>query len=180
MKTLLAADLHLGHENAAIYRKRFFDPAHHDEIITENILSQLNKRTTLYLLGDVAITEDSFKYIRRFKATGARVILIPGNHCTERVSMLRLSIEYDEVHASLSKFGCWLTHQPIHPDHLRGRLCIHGHLHESVINDPRYLNVSLEQSDFQPVSLDRVREIFSHRISRGELPREAAQRMKFG
>jgi calcineurin-like phosphoesterase family protein len=46
---------------------------------------------------------------------------------------------------------------PVHPTQLRaGARNIHGHLHARAIDDPRYVCVSLEQTDFRPVPIDRV------------------------
>lgn len=160
---LFAADLHLGQRTVCRWRQQFSSVEEHDAVVTENILRQLNKNTVLYLLGDVVISWSGWNSIRAFRDTGAKVILIPGNHCTERFSMSRLAVEYDEIHASLCKYGMWLTHQPLHPDHLRGKLCVHGHLHDKVIEDDRYLCVSLEQTGYRAISLDEVRQIFSNR-----------------
>jgi calcineurin-like phosphoesterase family protein len=53
--------------------------------------------------------------------------------------------------------GFLLTHVPIHPSQLRANARnIHGHLHARAIDDPRYVCVSLEQTDFRPVPIDRI------------------------
>ncbi len=48
-----------------------------------------------------------------------------------------------------------MTHIPIHEaSKSRFAANIHGHLHTNVINDPWYINVSVEQIDFTPISWD--------------------------
>ena len=50
-----------------------------------------------------------------------------------------------------------LTHIPIHPGQLnRFDANIHGHIHDRKIDDKRYVNVSVEQINYTPISLDEV------------------------
>ena len=59
-----------------------------------------------------------------------------------------------------------LTHIPIHPESLaRWGLNVHGHLHANVVKlslaqipDPRYFNVSMEQINYTPISLETVKK----------------------
>ncbi len=63
---------------------------------------------------------------------------------------------FDKVISLTSKKGCWLSHCPIHPEELRGKFNISGHIHNHVINDPRYANVCLENTNYQPVDMKEV------------------------
>ena len=51
----------------------------------------------------------------------------------------------------------WLSHAPIHPEELRDRINIHGHVHYKNIDDARYFNVSCENIGFKPISLENIR-----------------------
>jgi calcineurin-like phosphoesterase family protein len=175
---LHAGDLHFGQANVCRFRTQFSSVQEHDTIIFENILRQLNKRTTLYLHGDICLSEDSLKYIEQFRATGAAVILIGGNHCTDKVSFKRLAEVYSAVYFYKNKYGFTLSHMPLHPEHLRGKLNVHGHLHDLIIDDPRYLNVSLENTNYHAISLDQIRETFAERISSGKLCESYKQALK--
>lgn len=66
--------------------------------------------------------------------------------------------------------GFWLSHAPIHSDHLSGSHNIHGHLHSNSvyeivdingfatpIKDQRYINVSVEQLDGKPISFEDIK-----------------------
>jgi calcineurin-like phosphoesterase family protein len=53
--------------------------------------------------------------------------------------------------------GFWLSHAPIHPEELRGKPNIHGHVHTNTLNDSRYFNASLENIGYKPVSIEEVR-----------------------
>lgn len=175
---MFAADLHLGQKNVSRFRTQFFSVEDHDQTVVDNILHTINKRTTLYLLGDIAFTKESLDYLKLIRHYCNRLILIPGNHCTEKISMETLVRYYDEIHASLSAYGFWLTHQPIHGEHLRGRLCVHGHLHDQFVNDSRYVCVSLEHTLYHPISLTQIREIFDNRIDSGDLPESYRPKLK--
>ena len=51
-----------------------------------------------------------------------------------------------------------LSHMPIHPDAV-ARWCkgnIHGHLHNNLVGDPRYLNVSVERICYTPIALEDI------------------------
>ena len=45
----------------------------------------------------------------------------------------------------------------------KGKISLTGNCHYYLINDPRYLNVCLEQTDYKPISLEQVRLIFESR-----------------
>ena len=45
----------------------------------------------------------------------------------------------------------------------KGKISLTGNCHYYLINDPRYLNVCLEQTDYKPISLEQVRLIFDSR-----------------
>lgn len=170
MKTLFAGDLHLGHSNITKFRTMFSSSEEHDMVIYENILRELTKRTTLYLLGDICFTLNSLSYIQGFVETGAKVVLVGGNHCTDNLTMAQLVKVYSQLFFYANRHGFTLSHMPIHPDHLRGKLNVHAHLHSQRIEqDSRYLCVSLEQTEYKPISLEAVRDIFHSRIIDGSL-----------
>ena len=75
-----------------------------------------------------------------------RKVLICGNHDTDHNPMKILCEYFDEVYSLYKWHEFWLSHCPIHPDELRGKLNIHGHVHHATINDKRYFNTSLEIS----------------------------------
>lgn len=149
------SDLHLGHKNICIFRPRFTSVEEHNALIKENYHKRVTKRDTVYFLGDVAFDAESLADIKTW--AGAKKILIAGNHDLDHFSMKDLVEAFDEVY-SLKKYkNMWLTHAPIHPDELRGKVCLHGHTHYHNIDDSRYVNVSLENINFTPVELQEIR-----------------------
>lgn len=123
------SDLHLGHKNICKFRPGFTSVEEHNALIKENYHKRVTKRDTVYFLGDVAFDAESLADVKTW--AGAKKILIAGNHCLDHFSMKDLVEAYDEVY-SLKKYKeFWLSHAPIHPDELRGKINIHGHCVDS-------------------------------------------------
>ncbi|QHZ59873.1 metallophosphoesterase [Alteromonas phage vB_AmeM_PT11-V22] len=168
-RLMLMSDLHLGHKNICKYRSQFSTPEEHDNTIFENLATNIRKRDTLYLLGDVAFT---FGWLEKIKSINCRhKLLVCGNHDTERgIKMKHLVDVYDDVVALTSKRKYWISHCPIHPQEMRGRLgCVHGHIHskkvmvdylvpEPYVEDWEYLNACVEHTNYKPITFDQLIE----------------------
>jgi calcineurin-like phosphoesterase family protein len=165
----ITSDLHLGHNNIHKHRPEFSSAEEHHEIIFDNLASTVTKNDTLYLLGDVAFTKEWLARIANLKVK--HKILIAGNHDLERGIHMRDLVEtYDAVYALWTKRNFWLSHAPIHPQEMRGKKAnIHGHLHGNMVwtndlceqdgmdeIDQRYLNVSLEHTDWKPIKFSEA------------------------
>ena len=153
------SDWHVGHKNIQKLRTFVSSEAHNEQLIIRGCRN-LTKRDTLYLLGDICFTEDSLKFVSDLPK--CRKILIKGNH--DLVDTRKLLEVFDEVHGHHRTKKYWLNHCPIHPDELRGRWCIHGHVHYATLPDERYLNVcpeyTLDHFGSYLVSLDDVKKCF--------------------
>ncbi|MGL5564257.1 MAG: hypothetical protein ACRDC4_00820 [Plesiomonas sp.] len=156
-RTYFSSDWHLGHKNILRWRPQFKSIGEHDNLIIDNHKKILTKRDILIVCGDVAFTKESLNRITEIQC--AKKILILGNHCTEGrgdITLEDLMYVFDEIHSmkkgSYQKVGFWITHCPMHPSELRGKpFNIHGHTHSVVIDDPQYINVCLEQTNYEPV-----------------------------
>ena len=96
-------------------------------------------------------------------------ILVKGNHdlCTANQYLKY----FKDIRGSHQFDGMILTHVPIHPESLaRWGLNLHGHLHSNRVMlrdvagtvlgpDLRYFNVSMEQINYTPVSLEQVKKL---------------------
>lgn len=158
-------DLHLRHRNICKYRD-FETADDHDNLIMENLRKCYGKRNQLWLLGDCFFSYKMKDFFKEICDNVGVVNVTLGNHCTqnsERLKLLReVMIEHENVnfHGIISKYGFWLSHAPVHPDELRGRkMNVHGHVHSSTIPDDRYLNLSAENIDFKPITLEMIRDI---------------------
>lgn len=151
------SDLHLGHKNILRYSGALrggTTPEEHDAWIREQWNSVVRKGDLVYVLGDVAMTSEALAQLRSFKGQKK---LVRGNHDVEATQ--EYLKYFDQVYGLLSFKGTfWLSHAPVHPAELRGRLNIHGHVHQNSIPDARYINACVEMSYGVPQSLDDLFE----------------------
>jgi calcineurin-like phosphoesterase family protein len=146
-ETYFCSDLHLGHENVKKFREGFESVEEHDETITNRIINSTTKRDTLYILGDVCFKKESMKYLKRIADHVKSVKIVLGNHDAERGHSPSVQDYIDigcSVHGLIKYKGFWLSHAPIHPSELRGKFNIHGHTHNIMVEDLRYMNVCVE------------------------------------
>lgn len=157
------SDLHLGHKNILNFSGNLRDGSNsweHDCILITKISSTVTKRDTLFILGDACFDMERMNLLEEIPATK---ILVRGNHDNFQDGVYHKyfkSIEGIVKH----KRRYWLTHCPIHPQELRGKQNIHGHVHfNTVLNnqlkrDERYINVCVEACDGFPVSYEDIRD----------------------
>lgn len=170
---MITSDLHLGHKGITKYRKQFAYAEEHHGTMFENLATNVGKRDTLFMLGDMAFTMEWHLRLAEIKCR--HKVLILGNHETDRgVKVKDFAPLYDKIHSMLSHRNYWFTHCPIHPQEFRGRLGnIHGHLHgnnvwmeeEPEIHlgptfmspvDQRYLNACVEHTNWKPISFEEI------------------------
>lgn len=160
-------DLHLGHRNVAKYRHGFDDAIHHDEFLKEQLRKCYGKRNVLWLLGDTIFHIAHEEFMEELCGNFLHVHNVLGNHCTELPMreniQRRLYAKYDNyhIHGIVSKYGFWISHAPMHTDELRDKNSLHGHVHYETLPDKRYLNVSAENIDYTPMTLEQVRKYFN-------------------
>lgn len=160
MGVFFIGDTHLGHTNAIKWRTNFSTPEEHDETIFNNIMNVSGKRNQLYVLGDFCIHKNAFHYVEEIAKSFDKVKLVLGNHDLEREYNPTLN---DYINLGIEVYGFvkykefWLSHCPIHPNELRGKVNIHGHVHDKTIIDCNYFNASCENVDFKPISLENIR-----------------------
>lgn len=138
----VCSDLHLGHENIGNFRspdmgfpRGFYSDQVHRQWLM-NWLGRINKRDILICLGDIAFTEEALEWFHN-KVT-CRKWLVKGNHCINSPA-LEAKV-YERVEGLLKYKKMWLSHAPIHPLELRGKINLHGHVHYATIPDDRYFN----------------------------------------
>jgi calcineurin-like phosphoesterase family protein len=149
------ADLHLSHKNMAIHRG-FNNYEEHDEHIIKNWNNVVNKRDTVWILGDVTLNK-SKPYEILNKLNGIKKVVL-GNH-DEPQHVPELLKYVNKVAGMIDyKKEFILTHCPIHPSQLDYRYSynIHGHVHTKSIEDPRYINVCAEMIDYTPKTLEEL------------------------
>lgn len=149
------SDLHLGHKKILEFSpsRGGSNVDEHDAWIVSQWNSVIVKRDIVYVLGDVCFDIEKMKLLS-LMAVEKRLIL--GNH---DVFPIEEYLKYFTKVYGLTKYkGFWLSHSPIHPEELRGKLNIHGHVHNKIINDPRYISVCVEALNGKPISLTALRK----------------------
>lgn len=146
------ADLHFGHRNIIKYRKQFNSVKHHDDTIVSNWNRIVTPRDKVFVLGDACFDEASLEQAKRLN--GAKH-LVMGNH--EFISPLLWDV-FNWVSGPIKYHDFWLSHMPIHPEELRGKRNIHGHMHEAIIEGSNYFSVCCEQINFTPINIQEIRK----------------------
>lgn len=179
MATYFIADLHFDDKNILTYYHRpFKDVEEMNQKLIDNIVEKFNtckseNYPTLYnpikffILGDYGNEEYLYKIIDRLNDSElwTEMFVVKGNHDKEYL------IDIKQYGVGFSKYpimyeGCWLSHEPIvyiPPE--CPYLNIHGHTHSlrygnggSWSDGNRYYNVSVENTKYYPISLDRIKE----------------------
>jgi calcineurin-like phosphoesterase family protein len=157
------SDLHLGHKRIGEFRSPFISSEKENR---ERILTEWNtyvtKRDIVYVLGDFCFDIEIFDTLNKELVKTPR-ILIRGNH--DRFQTTKYLQFFDEVEGLVKYKGMWLSHSPIHPDELRGKPNVHGHVHFNTLEDKRYFNCCPENTWSKYgrclISLNELRTYFS-------------------
>lgn len=158
------SDTHLDHANITKFRVNFKSVEEHNAVIKENYHKFVTKRDLVFFLGDICFSREALNDMGSW--VGAKKVLICGNHDLERgITMTDLCNTYDAVYSLYKYKNMWLSHAPIHPNELRGKMNLHGHVHFATLDDDRYFNCCLENTNYAPISLDEIRKIMYSRES---------------
>jgi len=161
-KTWVIADTHFGHAGVCKFLRAdgsklrpWDDPHDMDEELVRRWNSVVHPEDRVYLLGDVAMKRSELKTLGRLMG---RKVLVKGNHDIFKLDDYRPY--FDDIRAYVvgktkDDMRFILSHIPIHPGSLgeRFKVNIHGHLHANKLDDPRYVCVSVEHTDYYPVEL---------------------------
>jgi len=165
MNTWLISDTHFGHANILNFKqddgtvlRSFPSVGEMDEQMIRNWNAVVGFEDKVYHLGDVAMlnftrTQEIFSRLNGTK------ILIKGNH--DNLKLSQYQYMFKDVRAYHVLDSILLAHIPIHPLSLeRWKGQVHGHLHNRVVPDKRYFNVSVERIKYTPINFTEVRKYF--------------------
>jgi calcineurin-like phosphoesterase family protein len=165
MTTFFTADTHFGDQKALEYTFEGVNPRARWTTLQEqeNDICDLWNKTVgpddvVYHIGDVYNVQEPTSSNIVEQLNGHK-ILIRGNLDTDsKENYLRY---FDEVHNKRHVVdNMLLTHYYTTHEQIKKYDCtinIHGHLHADCVQDPRYFNVSLERTDFVPISLEDLK-----------------------
>lgn len=159
----LASDYHFGHEkpyntflreDGRFLRYEFANSGEADQAMIDRHNAVVKDQDRVYVLGDVCFHK---KHLYKIGQMKGRKVLIKGNHdLLEAPDYLKY---FDDIRGLHQFKGLIMSHIPIHPASLgRWNFNAHGHTHANNVNDPRYFNVSMEQINYTPISLEEVRK----------------------
>lgn len=153
------SDPHFYHKNMAI-KRGFSDEFMMNEHIVSSWNKVVKKKDTTWILGDITMEKSNYEILD--KLNGFKKVIL-GNH-DKGSHILDLLDHVNTVYGMLKVknkvYGSiFLTHCPIHPQEFEYRVNynIHGHIHDGyVIEDKRYVNVSMEVQDYTPKTLEEL------------------------
>jgi calcineurin-like phosphoesterase family protein len=163
--TFVISDTHFGHVGVTQFLRddgsklRPWDNVEEmDEALVSNWNSVVRPKDKVYHLGDVVINR---KHLNTLYRLNGDKVLIKGNH--DIFSLEDYTKHFRDIRAYHVMNKIIFSHIPIHPDS-KGRFKsnVHGHLHYHLIKDkhdkpdPWYINVSVEQINYTPISLDLI------------------------
>ena len=160
---LFCSDLHFGHKNIGKFRNPLSlknTEEDNRQRICNDWKKVVIKRDIVYVLGDACFSMDT---VNTFAELPGKKVLIRGNH---DLLDTQVYLKYfDGIYGLLKYKEFWLSHAPIHPNELRGKKNLHGHVHYGTIPDNRYLNCCPENLwplvGSSLISLDQVRKLYA-------------------
>lgn len=150
-------------DDGKLIRPEFSCEEEMNEVMAQRWNDAIKPQDHVYHLGDV-----TFRYDRPFTALmhrlNGRKRLVVGNH--DKLKSRGFLDHFEKVMLwrgfKAHNFTC--THMPIRLDSLRdGKFNVHGHIHQRVMADPHYINISVEQTDYRPVHLDELCDMIQKR-----------------
>ena len=103
-------------------------------------------------LGDFAFGGRDFSLVNRLNG---RKRLCVGNH--DHVKEIAPFFQKVVLWRIFKEFNFTCTHVPLRLDQLRKTAFnVHGHIHQNLMDDPHYINVCVEHTNYTPVHLDEI------------------------
>ena len=159
----IVSDTHFGHNNILKFKDKDSNPIRPgfssteemDEHMIECWNNVVKDGDIVYHLGDVFF-DNGHTVLSRLKG---RKRLLLGNHDNGKSKHLQDNFQKVLLWRMFPEFGLLLTHVPVHPDSLgvKAQKNVHGHLHQNLIADDRYINVSVECINYTPVNIETLR-----------------------
>lgn len=157
------SDTHFFHANMMKFKDDAGKPVRHFESVQEMNEYMVQKWNSVvkdhdyvYHLGDV-----TFDYGKDFNNLMSRLKgkkrLIVGNHDKIWNPALINNFEKVDLWKGFKEYNFTAVHIPLMLQSLRdGAYCVHGHVHQRSLNNPNYINVSVEVRDYTPVNIDEI------------------------
>lgn len=147
-----------------------------NEALIENWNAKVKPDDLGYMLGDIYCgnRDEAAKILRRLNG---KKRLIVGNHDTLEDGLLRNHFQKIMMWRLFKDEKILLTHVPIHPASLTEKYDlrnVHGHIHEKSLGDPRYVNVCVEHTNYEPIPIEEAHGFRSKRVVPEAVPVQVA------
>lgn len=135
-------------------RKDFQNAVEGDRAMIERWNATVTPEDHVWHLGDVTMGNN----LSIIKELNGHKRLILGNHDRCDVRQYReAGFQKVQGYRFCDRWAI-MSHIPLHPESLgKGRINIHGHIHERPAFGPQYRNVCVEQTNYTPVLLESLR-----------------------
>ena len=169
-KTYFWSDLHLDHNkmynlpftsihNPSKPMRPFKTAQEADDYMIEQYNKIVKPGDKVYFLGDIAMTKKGLSKMSLMQK--GHNYLIMGNH-DKQGPILDYAKYFNKIYGALylPKLRAIATHIPIHESFVCDRFDwnIHGHLHDQTLTKVCYINVSVEITEFKPLTFEEALE----------------------
>ena len=166
----LISDMHLFHENMYRFttylggprvRERFANAAEGDAYMIEAWNAVVKPEDHVWNLGDVTLdrgSQDIWKLEKVMKQLNGHKRLVLGNHDHYDARVYR-NVGFEKVKGFHRHEGLVYSHVPLHPESIKDPRVlanVHGHIHANETYPGKYVNVSVERINYQPVAFEEV------------------------
>jgi len=150
------ADTHFGHRKVIGFEaaaRPFATIEEHDRELIARWNATVKPKDTVWHLGDVYFGgKDAHAALGELNGL-KRLVL--GNHDAYPLEIYQRY--FSRIYGAAEYRHCILTHIPVNPNQFhRYEHNVHGHTHSRKLDDPRYICVSVEQTDLRPVLFDAL------------------------
>lgn len=145
-----SSDLHFSHHNILKFEpKRPFETIEeHDEEIVRRWNGRVMPDDKCLILGDLSF---NIGLPNVGRLNGKKWLLL-GNHEHKNISHYVPFFQDIKAYAADKDIGLF-SHIPVHESQLESwSVNVHGHTHSKCLPDKRYVNISMEQTDYAPLS----------------------------
>ena len=175
----LTSDNHFGHHNIYTFvytdaygverrvRERFRDAVEGDAYMIQRWCELVRPEDHIWHLGDVCMERSANAktwFVNKMRSLPGHKRLILGNHDHLAMDVYR-DAGFQKIRASNVIDGLLLTHYPVHPGSI-GRAIgnCHGHTHQHPDEGPRYLNISVERTQYEPIPIETAKALLQAKI----------------
>lgn len=156
------ADLHILHPKIVSICDRPITVEEHDDWLIERINSKVEKKDTLYILGDVSMA-DKIKTEKLLDRIKGNKILIVGNHdgnisTSTRFGEIKLIKDFNFNSPSFPNIHIVLCHYPMLSWNrkVQGAMHLFGHVHGRLEGVGLSFDVGVDANNYYPLSLEEV------------------------